>query len=145
MSENQDNTPNIEEVIDLYQKAIAQGDAEAMNSMAYMHQQGDGVAQDYAKAIELYDQAIELGHPTAMTNRAFMHQNAQGGEKDYTKAIALYEKAMALGHPVATSNRAFMLQHGQGTGTDGGDGKPNLKAALEYYTIWQQIWAIRQL
>lgn len=123
-----------QERIELYTKAAKQGEAEAMNTLGYMYQQGQDVQQDYTKAATYYEQAIAKGHTTAMTNRAFMHQNGQAGSVNYKEAIKLYDAAIAQGHAIAMSNRAFMYQHGQGTGADFTQGKPDLEKALEFYT-----------
>jgi TPR repeat protein len=102
--------------IELYEQAIAKGDAFAMHNRACMHQNGQGGSVNYVKAIELYEQAIAKGDAFAMNNRAYMHEKGMGGDVDYAKAIELYEQAIAKGNTFAMNNRALM--HEKGTGGD---------------------------
>ena len=115
--------------IDLLERAIALGDAAAMNSRACMcikegnirHAKdlfrlairwGDATAMynlagiyqqqgNYPKAIKYYETAIALDNPSAMYKRATMHQYGQGGPVNYPEAIRLYARAAKLHHPEA--------------------------------------------
>ena len=124
--------------IDLLERAIALGDAVAMNTRAGMFAD----MNDLPRAIELYDKAIALDNSAAMNNRAcicikegnirrakdlfklairwgddmamynlasiYLHQGI------YPSAIKYYEKAIVLDNPSAMYRRAAMHQHGHG-------------------------------
>jgi TPR repeat protein len=112
--------------IELYERAIALGNADAMSDRAYMHEEGERSAQDYNKAIALYERAIALGNASAMNNRAWMHLQGRGGPQDYAKAIVLCDRAIALGDANAMNNSAWMHKHGQG-------GLQDYNKAIELY------------
>ncbi|WP_193392650.1 tetratricopeptide repeat protein, partial [Legionella spiritensis] len=100
--------------IALYDKAIELNNPAAMNSRAFMHQNGQGGPVNYPEAIRLYEMAIELGDASAMYNRAVMHRHGQGGPVNYPEAIRLYEMAIVLNHADAMNNRGLMHKMGQG-------------------------------
>jgi len=50
------------------QRAAQAGDTDAQYHLAYLYENGLGVAKDEAKALELYEQAADLGHPSAKEN-----------------------------------------------------------------------------
>jgi TPR repeat protein len=50
------------------QKAAQAGDSDAQYHLAYLYENGLGVAKDEAKALELYEQAANQGHPSAKDN-----------------------------------------------------------------------------
>src|SRR5437763_14330054 len=50
---------DIEKAIELYKRAVEQGNAAAQYNLGYCYQHGIGVEKDTGKAIELYHQAAE--------------------------------------------------------------------------------------
>ena len=124
--------------IDLLERAIALGDAAAMNSRACMLEDKG----DVPRAIKLLERAIQLGNAAAMNSRACMcikegnirhakdlfrlairwgdataMYNLAGiyqQQGNYPKAIKYYETAIALDNPSAMYKRATMHQYGQG-------------------------------
>ena len=54
--------------IELMQPPAEQGDTHAQFLIGYMHEKGQGVSQDYAKAAKWYALAGEGGHPFAQNN-----------------------------------------------------------------------------
>ena len=50
---------NLDESVSWYRKSAQQGYPEAQFNLGYMHEIGDWVAQDYAKAAEYYQKAVE--------------------------------------------------------------------------------------
>ena len=57
----------------LFEKAVAQGDAEAMFNLALLYRDGQGVVQSFEKAVELYTMAAEQGNFDAMTNLGLLY------------------------------------------------------------------------
>jgi TPR repeat protein len=64
-----------------------------MINLGALYANGQGVAQDYAKARELYEKAADKGDENAMTNLGLLYANSQGVAQDYAKARELYERA----------------------------------------------------
>jgi TPR repeat protein len=57
-----------EEKLAKLQKEAQAGDPDAQYSLAYLYENGIGVAKDEAKALELYQQAADQGHSAAQNN-----------------------------------------------------------------------------
>ena len=51
--------------IELYQKAVNQGNAAAQNNLGFMYERGYGVEIDYHKAVEWYQKSAEQGDEDA--------------------------------------------------------------------------------
>ncbi|ABS76662.1 sel1 repeat family protein [Coxiella burnetii] len=101
--------------IDLCEKAIALGNANAMFIRAVLYLRDDEGLEDYTKwyvikrkderkAFKLLDKAIEFENVPAMCERAYMYRSGQAGQRDYAAAIELLEKAIELQVPVPCLN-----------------------------------------
>jgi hypothetical protein len=62
-----------------------------------MYANGEGVAQDNAKAVEWYQKAADQGHARAQFNLGVKYANGEGVTQDNTKAVKWYQKAAAQG------------------------------------------------
>ena len=82
--------------------------ASAMQSIAGLYYDGNGVDQDFTKAMEWYAKAAELGDTTAMNNIGYMYQMGEGVECDYDKALEYYDQAIKCGSEPAKSNADFL-------------------------------------
>ena len=87
--------------IEILEQNAANGDADAMNILAAMYKDGQGVHQSFAKAIEFYAQTAAKGNAEAMLNLGLMHENGQGVPQSFAKAIEFYEQAAAKGNAQA--------------------------------------------
>jgi TPR repeat protein len=105
---------NTARAIKFYEKAIALGNATAMNNLGYIYQHGMDVPKNTARAIALYQKAIELGNATAMESLALIYQMGDGIAKNMERAIELFEKAIELGNSSAMNNLGYTYQHGEG-------------------------------
>lgn len=63
-----------------------QGDVDAAYNLAVIHQHGDGVPLDYAKAMAWYRLAAEKGDKVSQFQIGLMYQNGQGVEADQEEA-----------------------------------------------------------
>ena len=109
-----------------FEKAAELGNANAMTSIGWMYNNGNGVEQDYAVAMEWYEKAAELGDVIAMYNIGWAYDCGNGVEQDYTVAMEWYEKAADLGDDVAMTNIGNMYFDGNGVEQD-------YAAAMEWY------------
>jgi len=89
-----------------------------MNSLALLYENGQGVAQDYAKAREWYEKAADKGNADAMANLGLVYLNGEGVVQDYAKAREWFEKAAVKGEVVAMNSLALLYENGQGVAQD---------------------------
>lgn len=82
-----------------FSKAAAQGNADAINYLGVMYNNGTGVPQNYDKAVEWYQKAVNAGDRLAMSNLARMYDNGRGVPKNETRAAELYLSAAEKGEP----------------------------------------------
>ena len=101
-----------------YEQAVALNDAEAMNNLGMIYDEGLGIPTNYAKAKELFDRAISLGYLFATINLGNLYLRGTGVPKDYTRAKQLYEQASEAGYAEGLSNLAVMYEHGLGIPVD---------------------------
>ena len=103
--------------VEWYQKAAAQGHADALNSLNRMAEQGDakvqfilggmyerintGVQQDTGEAANWYRKAAEQGHVDAQYELGEMYEKGWGVQKNYTEAVYWYRKAAGRGNAQA--------------------------------------------
>jgi TPR repeat protein len=78
----------------LFEKAVAQGDPDAMFDFARLYEDGRGVVQSFQKAAELYTMAAEQGHVNAMYNLGLMYKTGQGVAQSFKKTFELYAMAV---------------------------------------------------
>ncbi len=76
-----------------YEKAAANGDADAMYNLGELYANGDGVARDYTKAREWYAKAAAKGNASAMISPGLLNARDQGVTQDDATGRERYEKA----------------------------------------------------
>lgn len=110
-----------------YEKAAADGSAEAMTHLGVIYQAGYGTPQDYSKAVDWYRQAADKGFAWGQFNLASMYANGFGVKQDDSQAIALFEKAADAGLPDAMNRLGVIYESGSGV-------KQDYAQALAWYT-----------
>ena len=88
--------------------------------MAYLYEDGQGIAQDYGKAREWYEKAAIQGYADAQNNLGLLYEKGLGVGRDYNKAREWYEKAAAQGHAGAQNNLGLMYKDGKSVAQDYG-------------------------
>ena len=68
-------------------------DPQEANKLGLNYLNGDGVAQDYAKALKYFSQAAEQGVAEAQNKLGDMYEKGLGINKDYGQALSWYRKA----------------------------------------------------
>ena len=84
-----------------YKKAANLGNAEALNNLGVMYNNGEGVKKNYIIAFKFFEKAANLGCATAMLNLFNMYFGGYGVEKNHTKGKYWLEKAANLGNTQA--------------------------------------------
>lgn len=82
---------------------VTSGNAEpdALLRLAERYEQGEGVAQDFAKANELYCRAARAGNAEAQFRLGWIYASARGVRRDTGVAAALFAMAAEQGHAFA--------------------------------------------
>ncbi len=70
----------------IWQFWAAKGEVDAAYNLAVIHQHGDGVAVDYARALHWYRQAAERGDKASQFQIGLMYQTGQGVAVDAAAA-----------------------------------------------------------
>ena len=84
------NQIDFDKSLKIYTGLMAQNHSYAINNLAYMYENGQGVVVDIKKAIKLYERAVDLNNSTAMHNLALLYKHGQGVEKNVCRALDLY-------------------------------------------------------
>ena len=89
-----------------------------MRNLGLLYANGQGVAQDYAKAREWSEKGAAKGYVDAMVDLGLLYGNGQGVAQDYAKAREWFEKAAAVGNTDAMRNLGLLYANGQGAAQD---------------------------
>lgn len=119
------------EAFQLFSKAAAAGDAEAMFELGKLHEKGIGTAQNVPEALKLYQKSADLGFADAINDLGFLYyQGAEGLPRDPVRAIELFVRAADLRHPQAMFNVAALIDDGLVPGKTPEDAAAYLYKAL---------------
>ena len=120
-----------DKAFELFSRASAQGDPEAMFELAKLYEKGIGTEQSFLKALALYQKSADLGFADAINDLGFLYyQGASGLPRDQAKGVQLFLKAADLRHPQAMYNVAALIDDGVIKGKTSDDAAGYLYAAL---------------
>lgn len=88
-----DRADRSKEAFSAYDRAAKAGSVSAMNNLATLYENGQGVKRAQADAFRLYRQAGEGGNVVALANAARMLEYGNGIPKNEAQAVALYKRA----------------------------------------------------
>jgi TPR repeat protein len=94
-------------------KAAARNVAEAQFELAYMADEGLGMAVNHTEAFALYSKAAAQGHLDSMNNLALLYDAGQGTAIDHGQALAWLERAAAVGHLHASNTLGRRYLYGE--------------------------------
>lgn len=101
--------PPAETGTEALRSAAANGDARAQFIIAGRYLDGQGVAQDFAKAFYWYQQAATRGLAPAQYRLATLYELGKGADADPKQALVWYERAALGGNVKAMHNAAVLL------------------------------------
>jgi len=116
----------LDQASELFTRAAAAGNSDAMNYVGYLYDNGQGAKQDYRKAKEWYDKAASAGNAEAINNLGYLYDQGRGVKQDYQQARQLYEKAASSGNASAMDNLGYLYGKGHGV-------KQDYQQAKEWY------------
>ena len=102
----------------LYRPLAEQGHALAQSALAFMYENGQAVAQNYAEAVNWYRLAGEQGDAFAQTRLGFMYQNGEGVPQNDAAAAKWLRLAAEQGRVVAQDALGVMYFTGRGVPKD---------------------------
>ncbi|MFV1876462.1 hypothetical protein [Nioella sp.] len=111
---------------ELADAAAEAGNAEALNTLGAMSEEGVLGSPDYDAAAAYYRQAMDGGSAGAYSNMGALYAQGFGVAQDDTQARLLFEQAAALGNGQGTRNLAYMMELGRG-------GPQDIPGAIETY------------
>ncbi|BAQ50192.1 MULTISPECIES: caspase family protein [Methylobacterium] len=88
-----DRADRAKEAFAAYDRAARAGSTAAMNNLATLYENGQGVKRSQGEALRLYRQAGEAGNVVALANAARMLEYGNGVPKNEAEAVALYKRA----------------------------------------------------
>ena len=107
------NSGDFQTALELYTQL--EQNSDALTSLGFMYQNGQGCEKNETKAFKLYTKAAEAKQPYALFNLAILYMNGLGGiEHDQFKAHELHLEAATLEVVPAMYEVALMLERGLG-------------------------------
>ena len=106
------------QAMDWFQKAAAEGNADAENNIGALYRDGFGVQFDYTKAMCWFQRSAAQGNAEGERWVGVLYFLGHGVPQDYVQAIQWYEKAAAQGDATAEYNLGFSYENGLGVPKD---------------------------
>lgn len=122
---------NAELAIFWYQKAAAQENHAAENSLGVMHHNARGVERDYVRAAAWYRKAAAGGETWGEANLGRLYLHGNGVDKDAAEALRLLNLAAAKDNHAAQGDLALMYFNGLGVPADDAQAIKYLRLAAE--------------
>ena len=93
------------------------------HNLGIQYRDGDGAAQDYAKALPLFDFACAgteqyEAYLDGCVSAGYMYSNGIGVAQDYAKALGYYQPACDKGNGLSCNNLGYMYFKGNGVVQD---------------------------
>ena len=117
---------NLQKAFKIYNYLAAKNSPKAMNELAKIYRNGEGVKQNYAYAYGFFQQASDLGNTDATCNLALMYHKGEGVKQDFGLAFYLYDKAAQAGNPRGYYGAGYLTYKGFGV-------KQDYAKAIEYF------------
>lgn len=117
---------NLERAVMWFEKAAAQGIANASYNLGVLYHQGMGVEADLDKAIEWYKKAASQNHPEAQYNLGIAYIEGIGVPYKPEQAVTHFKQAAESGVVEAAYNLGLIYENGL-------LGQPQPKDALMWY------------
>lgn len=134
--EGQDVTENYSAALDLFRKAAAQGNAEAVYQIGQLYEFGEGVTRNTDEAMKFFRQAAELGHAKAQFEIGVRHAQGRDLNQDYVEALKWLRQAAEQNHPEALTWMGNMYEKGWGVPKDLTEAHYWNRLAAEYRSVY---------
>ena len=109
-----DKSEENQEAVRWYQRAVAQGDAQAMHDLANLYAIGEGTEVNIDAAVRLFESSAQQNYTPAIRVLALAYENGQLGLRvDYEQARAWLETGMKQGDYWSTHRLARIYRNGE--------------------------------
>lgn len=98
--------------LDYLHQAANKGSGEAMYVLGYMHNYGEGMEPDFAKAADWYRKGADANNVSAMADLGLMYEDGKGVKKDEKMAVYWLDRAANEGHALAMTMLAYYYRSG---------------------------------
>lgn len=102
----------------LWEELAKTGDAQAMNNLGVMYDQGVGVTRDAGQAARWFADSANAGNPAGMSNYGRILEQGRGVPPNPAEAARWFDQAARLGQPEAQYNLGYLYEHGRGVQRD---------------------------
>ncbi len=102
------------EIVEWFQKAARQGNADAQFNLGYMYATSDGVAKNDAEAVKWWRLAADQGNVGAQYNLGVMYAKGEGVAESAVEAVKWFRLAADQGNADAQSNLGWKYANGLG-------------------------------
>ena len=102
----------------LWEELAMAGDAEAMNNLGILYDQGLGVDPDTGRAVHWFAESANAGNPAGMSNYGRMLERGRGVPANPEEAARWFDAAARKGQPEAQYNLGYLYEHGRGVAKD---------------------------
>lgn len=102
----------------LWQELAQTGDAEAMNNLGVLYDQGIGVERDPGMAARWFADSANAGNPAGMSNYGRLLEQGRGLPANPEEAARWFDQAARKDQPEAQFNLGFLYEHGRGVPRD---------------------------
>lgn len=102
----------------IWEEEAKKGDAQAMNNLGTLYDQGKGVEPDAGRAFHWFAESANAGNPSGMNNYGRLLEQGRGVPANPEEAARWFDKAARLGQPEAQFNLGFLYEHGRGVPKD---------------------------
>jgi TPR repeat protein len=114
-----DKADRYRQAAEAYKRAMDAGSVSAMNNLAGLYENGQGVKLSHEQALSLYRRSAEAGNVIAMSNVARMLQYGRGAPKNEAEALRWYQKAAEAGDSYSITKLVpYYMQGGPGIPRD---------------------------
>lgn len=104
--------------LSIWEELATRGDAQAMNNLGVLYDQGKGVEPDPGRALHWFAQSANAGNPSGMNNYGRLLQQGRGIPANPEEAARWFDQAARLGQPEAQYNLGYLYETGQGAPRD---------------------------
>lgn len=111
----------------IWEELAQKGDAQAMNNLGTLYDQGHGVEPDTGRAFHWFASSANAGNPSGMNNYGRLLEQGRGAPANPEEAARWFDKAARQGQPEAQFNLGFLYEHGRGVPKD-------MQAAAAWYS-----------
>ncbi len=109
------SAPDLRLAVGWFERASAEGDADAMTALAECLIHGKGIQKNPQRAVELLQRASALHHPLALNLLGDLHARGIGVPQNYQEAYELFSRSAAQGFGDGIANLGALTMRGEGT------------------------------